>query len=300
MKGHHSSSTVAIAAFAGITVAISACGTDAPPRENLGVVTSNLTPMMRSTALSRGKEWVDAMVPYCQSPNHQPDGDKACAATCTRPDVPEWDPYRSDCSGFVSWSWGIAAPGRTTADLAPAVTDITHTIDPMTMLPADAVNKPSDHTMLFVKWITPGKRATFMEEPGCSASMPYARQIDTDVTINGMSITIADNGITFSAIRFDGIVDDPDAGLPDPNGGSGNADSGSGSGSGSGGGNTDDAGGASANPNGYGNNGYGLNRDSGGCAIANAGASDGDRNGLGAFALAIALALLAKIRRSRT
>jgi hypothetical protein len=129
-----------------------------------------------------------------------------------------WDPYRSDCSGFVSWSWGLAAPGRTTAELAPAVQDITHTIDPLSLLPGDAVNKPSDHTMLFVKWLTPGKRATFIEEPGCSADQPYARQVDSDVTIKGMSITVTENGITFSAIRFAAIADDPDAGTGDADG----------------------------------------------------------------------------------
>jgi uncharacterized protein (TIGR03382 family) len=155
------------------------------------------------------------MVPYCQSPNHQPDPDTACPSTCTRPDNPSWDAYRSDCSGFLSWAWGLPAPGRTTFELAPAVTDITQVIDPMTLGPGDAVNKPHDHTMLFVAWITPGKRATFMEEPGCSSSTPYAHQLDSDVTISGMSITVAANGITFNAIRFDGLVQD-DAGAPPP------------------------------------------------------------------------------------
>jgi hypothetical protein len=294
MRGLNTSS---LAAFAGLALAMAACATEAP-HEDVGVVSSNLTPMMRSTALSRGKEWVDAKVPYCQSANHEPDGDKACAATCTRPDVPEWDPYRSDCSGFVSWSWGLAAPGKTTATLAPAVTDISHVIDPKTLAPADAVNKPSDHTMLFVKWITPGKRATFMEEPGCSASMPYARQLDSDVTISGMSITVAENGITFSAIRFDGIVDDPDAGISvDPNDG-GNGDNGEGSSPFPPPG--DDAGGAGASPNGYGNNGYGLNRESGGCTAANTGRSDSGSNGGPAFAIAIALgAIVMRRRRAR-
>jgi hypothetical protein len=53
-------------------------------------------------AVARAKQWVDAKVPYCQAPNHARDYDEACSMTCTRPDVAEWDPYRSDCSGFVS------------------------------------------------------------------------------------------------------------------------------------------------------------------------------------------------------
>ncbi len=219
------------------TLVVAACG-NAPSsedttgtRENTGAVASELTMIARSTAVARGQEWVAAKVPYCQAPNHQHDDDKACNSTCIRPDNVLWDPYRSDCSGFVSWSWGLPAPGRTTAELAPAVVDITHTIDPLTLMPGDAVNKPSDHTMLFVEWLTPGKRARFIEEPGCSNNPPYAHQVDSDVTIKGMTITVVENGITFSAIRFAAIVDDlPDAGggnrdasapvvHPDPNAG---------------------------------------------------------------------------------
>ena len=207
-----------LAAASGVALLLGACGTASPLTEDTGAVSSELTTITRSAALARGQEWVAAKVPYCQAPNHQPDDDKACSKTCTRPNNPLWDPYRSDCSGFVSWSWGLAAPGRTTAELAPAVQDITHTIDPLSLLPGDAVNKPSDHTMLFVKWLTPGKRATFIEEPGCSAAQPYARQVDSDVTIKGMSITVTENGITFSAIRFAAIADDPDAGTGDSDG----------------------------------------------------------------------------------
>src|SRR4051794_29340739 len=72
-----------------------------------------------NAAVARGQLWVDAKVPYCQSPNHKPDADADCASICTRPDMPDWDPYRSDCSGFVSWAWDLPAPGRTTGDFAP-------------------------------------------------------------------------------------------------------------------------------------------------------------------------------------
>jgi hypothetical protein len=216
VKRHRPSGAfAAFAAATGVALLVGACGNAAPLSEDTGAVSSELTTITRSAALARGQEWVTAKVPYCQAPNHQPDDDKACSSTCTRPNNPLWDPYRSDCSGFVSWSWGLAAPGRTTAELAPAVQDITKAIDPLSLLPGDAVNKPSDHTMLFVKWLTPGKRATFIEEPGCSADQPYARQVDSDVTIKGMSITVTENGITFSAIRFAAIADDPDAGTGD-------------------------------------------------------------------------------------
>ncbi len=150
-------------------------------------------------AVARGQLWVDAKVPYCQAPNHKPDADTSCAATCTRPDVPDWDPYRSDCSGFVSWAWDLPAPGRTTGDFAPFVTDITKAITATDLAPGDAVNNDT-HMMLFVAWTMPGAEATFMEEPGCSASQPYAREFTAAVTTTGQTIVVTSHG-TFTAIR---------------------------------------------------------------------------------------------------
>jgi hypothetical protein len=152
-------------------------------------------------AVARGAMWVAAMVPYCQAPNHAHDGDTDCSSTCTRPDVPDWDPYRSDCSGFVSWSWDLPAPGRTTHDFAPFVTDITHEIDAMELRPGDAVNNDT-HMMLFEAWVTPGEEAKFFEEPGCSASQPYAREVTAKVTLDGHTITPQYRG-SFTAIRYD-------------------------------------------------------------------------------------------------
>nr|HEX4318282.1 hypothetical protein [Kofleriaceae bacterium] len=158
-----------------------------------------LAPGMASVA--RGMEWVDAMVPYCQSANHAPDGDSSCAATCTRPDMPDWDPYRSDCSGFVSWSWDLPAPGRTTGDFAPFTTDLTHTIQASDLRPGDAINN-DEHIMLFEAWTTPGQEAKFIEEPGCSSTQPYARETTVSVTLDGEHITPEYRG-EFTAIRYD-------------------------------------------------------------------------------------------------
>ena len=152
-------------------------------------------------AIARGALWVDAMVPYCQAPNHQPDGDTSCASVCNRPDVPAWDPYRSDCSGFVSWSWALPPPGRTTAGFAPFQTDLTHSIQASDLRAGDAVNN-SDHMMLFVAWTQPGSEAKFMEETGCSSSKPYAIEVTEPVTLSGESITVMYHG-TFTAIRYD-------------------------------------------------------------------------------------------------
>src|SRR3569623_1248735 len=150
--------------------------------------------------IARAQLWVDAQVPYCQAANHQPDYDSACSSTCTRPDVPDWDPYRSDCSGFVSWAWKLPAPGRVTRTFAPFKTDITSVINAMDLAPGDAVNN-SEHIMLFKARVTPGMTATFMEEPGCSSTEPYAREFTADVTIDATSISVLHHG-TFTAIRY--------------------------------------------------------------------------------------------------
>jgi MYXO-CTERM domain-containing protein len=202
-----------------LTLAGCSSSAEAPNLEPIGSTSSAIT---ANDVLARAEQWVAVKLPYCQAANHQHDDDSACASTCTRPDNPEWDDYRSDCSGFVSWSWGLPAPGRVTWELAPAQTDVTSTINAIDLQPGDAVNKPHDHTMLFKAWIVPGKRASFLEEPGCSSATPYAHQLDSDVTISGTSITVAANGITFDAIHFHQLqASPPDAGgTPDAGAGS--------------------------------------------------------------------------------
>jgi hypothetical protein len=174
-------------------------------------------------AVARGALWVAAEVPYCQSPNGQPDPDTSCSSVCMRPSNPEWDPYRSDCSGFVSWAWDLPAPGRTTSEFAPAETDITSVIDGSQLLPGDALNVPGDHIILFVSWVVAGQSANFYEEPGCSANPPYAHAFTSNVEISGSSVTVDYESNTFTAIRYTalagtvadgGIPTLPDAGAP--------------------------------------------------------------------------------------
>jgi hypothetical protein len=177
---------------------------------------------------------VTAKLQYCQSANHQADGDTSCSSICNRQDNTEWDPYRSDCSGLVSWSWGLPAPGRTTGEFAPADTTVSHTIPGSELSEGDAVNIPGDHIILFKAWITQGSRATFIEEPGCSSSTPYAHEFDSDITISGTSVTIAYEGRTFTAIRYDGLQPGGSSGSGSGSGASGSGASGSGSAGGGG------------------------------------------------------------------
>lgn len=152
-------------------------------------------------AVARAQQWVDAQLPYCQAPNHAHDNDTDCSSTCTRPDNAEWDPYRSDCSGLVSWAWSLPAPGHTTSTLAPFDTAVSHAITAADLLPGDAINN-DHHTMLFASWITEGVQARFLEEPGCSSSQPYAREYIANVTLMGQTLLVQYRG-TYTAIRHD-------------------------------------------------------------------------------------------------
>ncbi len=172
-----------------------------PDSDNPGTIDSAIS---ASDAISRAMEWVDADLQYCQSANHARDYDTSCSTYCERTDNAAWDPYRSDCSGLVSWAWGLPAPGRVTGELAPFQTDITHSIPASSLAAGDAVNN-SEHVMLFKAWVTPGQEATFIEEPGCSANPAHAHELTSAVTISGDSIYVHYNGMTFTAIRYDSI-----------------------------------------------------------------------------------------------
>jgi hypothetical protein len=116
-----------------------------------------------SSILSRAREWVEAKVPYCGGVNGG--RDYICGGTCNRTgaaDRPEWNPYRSDCSGFVSWAWGLKAPGLLTTTLGSVSTAIR--VDDLQ--PGDALNS-DNHVVLFVSWATKGKVARIMQEGSC-------------------------------------------------------------------------------------------------------------------------------------
>lgn len=122
------------------------------------------------TAIARGRQWVDVGMPYCGGSNRGTD--YICGGTCVRTGAhasAQWDPYRTDCSGFVSWSWGLPSPGRTTTNLAPFKTDITSVIQVDELLPGDALNN-SNHIVLFGGWLNPERtKARILEEYTCGA-----------------------------------------------------------------------------------------------------------------------------------
>ena len=195
----------AFAALVSISVSFVAVGcasADAPVPDAVGQSTEAIT---TTDVIARAELWVAAQLHYCQAPNHQRDYDSACSTYCNRTNNAQWDPYRSDCSGLVSWAWGLSAPGRVTGQFAPFQTDISHAIQAQDLRAGDAVNN-SEHVMLFKAWTVAGKTATFIEEPGCSSSTPYAHEFTSNVTLNGSSISVAWNAMTFTAIRYDSIA----------------------------------------------------------------------------------------------
>jgi len=150
--------------------------------------------------LNRANEWVSARLQYCQSANGARDYDSACSTYCHRTSNPAWDPYRSDCSGLASWSWGLPAPGLTTLGFAPFSNSYTYAIQASSLRAGDAVNN-ADHIMIFKQWVTQNSEAEFYEEPGCSSNPPHARLTTTSVRVSGSSIFVSENGMTFTAIR---------------------------------------------------------------------------------------------------
>lgn len=179
-------------------------GCSSAPTDGGEATGSDLAELSRTDAVERADEWVKARLQYCQAPNHARDYDSACAKYCERTNNAAWNPYRSDCSGLVSWAWNLRAPGRTTGDLSPFNNDITHVIPAEALQPGDAVNN-SDHIMLFKQWITPRKTAVFIEEPGCSSKEPYAHELTSDVTISGSDIYVKYEGATFTSIRYNNV-----------------------------------------------------------------------------------------------
>ncbi len=108
--------------------------------------------LTRAEVLQRARDWVNVGMPYCQCPNYGTDRYGYCGG---RPGHPEWDAYRSDCSGLVSWAWGLPPPGRVTWTFAPYNSDASYEIPLSDLRPGDALNTNeggNEHIALFVEW----------------------------------------------------------------------------------------------------------------------------------------------------
>lgn len=150
--------------------------------------------------LSRARQWIDVSMPYCGGPNGG--SDVICGGTCSRPGdakSAEWDRYRSDCSGFLSWAWGLAAPGQTTRMLAPYATAVSSLINVDDLQPGDALNG-SGHVMLFGGWTDKAAgKATVLQETRCGTTA--TEKIAVFKVIDKTTLRISD-GRSFRPIRY--------------------------------------------------------------------------------------------------
>jgi hypothetical protein len=188
----------------------------APEPERTGEAATAIT---GATVLANGEQWVNAKLHYCQAAYGMVDYDSSCWAwegpshVCARQSNAAWNAYRSDCSGFITWAWGlppVGDGGYVTSDFAPFATGFSQVIQASELLPGDAANKTAGgHIVLFRQWVTPGSEAVFLEEPGCSSSEPYAHEFTSAVTLSGSSIYIAYEGESFTAIRWKGLATAP-------------------------------------------------------------------------------------------
>lgn len=152
-----------------------------------------------SDAVCRAMEWVNAEMPYCGGVK---DGyDSICERTCRRSGASvrdDWNVYRSDCSGLVSWSWGLPPPGRVTGGFAPFDTAVSETTPVEALAPGDAINN-ENHIMLFAGWVDKAAlKATMIEEFWCDNP---ARVKEYTFKKTGDSTVDVGDGREFTTIR---------------------------------------------------------------------------------------------------
>lgn len=146
-------------------------------------------------AIARARKWVDVGMPYCGGVNGG--HDVLCDGTCVRTgaaSTPEWDAYRSDCSGLVSYAWGLPAPGRVTSTLP----EVANPISGYDLAPGDILNN-DHHVVLFSGWLDKGSgKAQVIHEPDCG-------KVATELTVwlglgDGANVSLWGEGYT--ALRY--------------------------------------------------------------------------------------------------
>jgi hypothetical protein len=177
------------------------CGAPDPGSSEPEAVLSTSEAIESSDVLARAQSWVDAQVPYCQAPNHG--WDAVCQKTCNRTGAaanPEWDPYRSDCSGFVSYAWGLPPPGKVVSQLAQS--SVTTKIDATELQPGDAIHaSDTSHIMLFDGWVTPYSKMRIMQEGNCG-KVAEVKEYNVQ-SLSGSTVHFSWD--TYVAVRFNSI-----------------------------------------------------------------------------------------------
>jgi hypothetical protein len=154
---------------------------DAPATAEEATLTTVEQGLTRGDVDYRAWQWVNVGMLYCQVPNGQ--WDSFCGYTCNRTgaaNTAQWNPYRSDCSGLVSWAWGVGAPGWSSSTIYNDTTQ-TQRIGYWDMQMGDSITTPG-HTMIFHGWNADGSARVFQElRCGLRAqdvNIPFVRNAD--------------------------------------------------------------------------------------------------------------------------
>src|SRR6185503_4418475 len=160
-----------------------------------GISSGRVQALSADEAVARAREWVNVGMPYCGGPNGG--ADVLCGGTCKRGGDaanPAWDAYRSDCSGLVSYAWGLPAPGEVTGTLPGVSTEISG----WDLAPGDILNN-SHHVVLFSGWLDQNAgKAQVIHEPDCG-------RVASEVTVwlglsGGSAVSLWGEGYT--ALRY--------------------------------------------------------------------------------------------------
>ncbi len=143
------------------------------------------TPSARQMAMWRAQTWVNDKVPYSQGTVYR-------------------DGYRRDCSGYISFVWGLSS-SYNTGSLSSYGTKITYDA----LQPGDALNNASGsgaHVILFVQWINHSAGTFIADEENIYPG--YAQQHQVTLNKKTGALTATDGHYypgTYTAIRKPGF-----------------------------------------------------------------------------------------------
>jgi hypothetical protein len=140
------------------------------------------TPTARQWILWRAQTWINDHVAYNQSSTH--------------------DGYRQDCSGYVSFTWQLTKPGTSPSGMSA----YSYQIPFDSLQPGDALNNPSAHTMLFIKWVdqSQGTFIAYDEENPTSGTRQRTLTLNKSTGVIKQSIYYTYPGY-YKAIRKNGL-----------------------------------------------------------------------------------------------
>jgi len=175
---------VATAATGPRSAAASPEGTDITPSHVLGASITG------AGVIARARAWIAARpaVPYNQLHRYADASDYYGDSAGHDPTTG----WREDCSGFVSYAWGLPGPGYVTSTLP----DITTPISWSSLQPGDAILIPGEHTALFAQWDDSAHtRYTLWDEANTQ-----------DGTVVSSGITLSDPYWSrYTPVRYDAI-----------------------------------------------------------------------------------------------